>query len=293
MITSPRHAESIVNGIKFLDLASNYTSNILITETLDILEVDFALKKSILNLSFAAPWIFRKRHIEKCGSIINVHLTELPKFGGGAEASWQLMSNYRRSALTIHLVDEGIDTGNILLQETIKWPNHLHKPQEIKQHNEDFSIPIIESFLEDKLSGKFFSSRPQNIEEQLYFPRLNTSIHGYVNWNWSGEHIYRFIQAFDDPYPGAISRINSRDNLYHLKNPMIENLTIQTHPFMNGLIVRVQNERYYIICSNTLLSVSLFAGNTLEQVKPKLGDRMTNHAADLEKALNTRVIYKP
>ena len=293
IITSPRHANNFIDGVKFGDRIKTYTDTILVVDSLDTDQADTILQDSDLSLSFASPWIFRKRHIEKSGSIINFHLTELPKFGGGAEASWQLMSNYRRSALTIHLVDEGVDTGSILVQKLIDWPQHFRKPSEIKSHNESLSIPHIESFIEDRLQGIDFPAKPQNPKERIYFPRLSTSIHGYINWNWNGEHIYRFIQAFDDPYTGAVSRVNDSDDLYSLRNPKVEETTISMHPFMSGLIIRMEDERYFIACHDLLISVTIDSVGNKNKNGVRLGDRMTNRHLDIERALTTRVIYRP
>jgi phosphoribosylglycinamide formyltransferase 1 len=53
--------------------------------------------------------------------IINVHPSLLPKFAGGMDKDVHIeviKSGEKTSGCTVHLVDEGIDTGKILLQKT-------------------------------------------------------------------------------------------------------------------------------------------------------------------------------
>ena len=59
-----------------------------------------------------------KRHIltiPKLGCI-NVHPSLLPQYRGPAPAYWILKNKEKFSGVTIHFIDEGIDTGDILLQ---------------------------------------------------------------------------------------------------------------------------------------------------------------------------------
>ena len=54
--------------------------------------------------------------------ILNVHPSLLPKFAGGMDGdvhSAVLQSGETESGATIHLVDEGVDTGKIILQKSV------------------------------------------------------------------------------------------------------------------------------------------------------------------------------
>jgi phosphoribosylglycinamide formyltransferase 1 len=55
--------------------------------------------------------------------IINIHPSLLPKFGGGMNLNVHkavLEAHEKESGMTIHMVDEGIDSGAIVLQKTCK-----------------------------------------------------------------------------------------------------------------------------------------------------------------------------
>ena len=65
----------------------------------------------------------------------------------------------------------------------------------------------------------------------IYWPRLSTEHHGYVDWSWSLKDIERFICAFDEPYPGASTYIGSRK--VHLKEGYADFNDGLFHPFQS------------------------------------------------------------
>jgi phosphoribosylglycinamide formyltransferase-1 len=53
------------------------------------------------------------------GRVLNVHPSLLPAFPGARAVAEQLAAGVRESGCTVHLVDEGVDSGPILLQERV------------------------------------------------------------------------------------------------------------------------------------------------------------------------------
>jgi phosphoribosylglycinamide formyltransferase-1 len=53
------------------------------------------------------------------GRVVNVHPSLLPAFPGAHAVADQLAAGVRESGCTVHLVDEGVDSGRILLQERV------------------------------------------------------------------------------------------------------------------------------------------------------------------------------
>lgn len=61
--------------------------------------------------------IFRAPTLEALPPMINVHPSLLPTYRGANPAFWQIRNNERRSGVTMHRIDAGIDTGPMLLQK--------------------------------------------------------------------------------------------------------------------------------------------------------------------------------
>jgi phosphoribosylglycinamide formyltransferase-1 len=53
------------------------------------------------------------------GRVVNVHPSLLPEFPGAHAVADQLAAGVHESGCTVHVVDEGVDTGPILLQERV------------------------------------------------------------------------------------------------------------------------------------------------------------------------------
>lgn len=52
--------------------------------------------------------------------ILNIHMSMLPKYRGVKPVFWVLKNNESKTGITIHLMDEGLDTGDILAQEEVE-----------------------------------------------------------------------------------------------------------------------------------------------------------------------------
>ncbi|MBN2210653.1 MAG: hypothetical protein JW709_04580 [Sedimentisphaerales bacterium] len=94
----------------------------IISPNINTPEVLKAIQKAKPNLiiSVSMNQIVKKDILElppqRC---INVHCAPLPRYGGMSPYIWALANNEDHSAATIHYMDEGLDTGDILVQEKI------------------------------------------------------------------------------------------------------------------------------------------------------------------------------
>jgi phosphoribosylglycinamide formyltransferase 1 len=72
-------------------------------------------------------------------AVVNVHPSLLPKFPGARAVEEQLAAGVRESGATVHLVDEGVDSGPVLAQERIAvlpddTPESLHQRIKAIEH---------------------------------------------------------------------------------------------------------------------------------------------------------------
>jgi len=78
-----------------------------------------ALQPDLVVLSrlgeIVPPEVFR---IPPCGTI-NIHCSLLPRLRGPTPIAGAILAGLRESGITIHFVDEGLDTGDIILQRRI------------------------------------------------------------------------------------------------------------------------------------------------------------------------------
>jgi len=72
-------------------------------------------------------------------AVVNVHPSLLPHFPGAHAVEEQLAAGVRESGATVHLVDEGVDSGPVLAQERIAvlpgdTPESLHERIKAIEH---------------------------------------------------------------------------------------------------------------------------------------------------------------
>jgi phosphoribosylglycinamide formyltransferase-1 len=73
------------------------------------------------------------------GSVVNVHPSLLPAFPGAHAVEEQLAAGVPESGATVHLVDEGVDSGPVLAQERVPvlagdTPDTLHERIKTVEH---------------------------------------------------------------------------------------------------------------------------------------------------------------
>lgn len=79
-----------------------------------------SLKDSFLGsgcFSAGFNYLIPKDIIDQADFFLNVHGSLLPDYGGARTLSWAIEHGVRESGVTVHLIDEGIDTGPIVFQE--------------------------------------------------------------------------------------------------------------------------------------------------------------------------------
>jgi methionyl-tRNA formyltransferase len=265
-----------------------FRTNKLDIHNLKNLGIDF---NNSIALSFGAPWIIRQEFIDLLqNNVINFHGTRLPQNRGGGGPSWQILRNANYGNCLAHLIDTGVDTGDILKTEEFIYRD-CKTPRDYMDYNINKNYTFIKKFIDDICNGVEFKPIIQTEYFSSYWPRLNTETHGWIDWSWSGFDIYKFICAFDDPYAGAHSYLNNKK--VYLKDAFWDTNDGDFHPFQSGIIYR-NNNSYKAIASKggTILVKNIFDENGNEP-KFNVGDRLFTPQKQLEDALSQRVVYTP
>lgn len=87
-----------------------------IAEHIDLLQPDLIVLAGFMKI---LPPVFVNRYR---GRLVNLHPSLLPEFPGAHSVRDALQSGATKTGSTIHLVDEGVDTGRILMQQEVEIP---------------------------------------------------------------------------------------------------------------------------------------------------------------------------
>ena len=292
VITSPRHEKEMIEGNKFIDILTEMNLKVIITKKLspDVLKL---IKAKTLGISFGAPWIFKKDIIDIFnGQLFNNHPTNLPTGRGGAPVSWNIIKGVPKIYSTLHQVTEGIDDGDLVYKHEYEFIETKITPKIYHEKSIIYDFENLKNFIEKIDKGFIFKLIKQNENDSEYLPRLDTSIHGVIDWTISIKKLKRFILAFSDPYIGAWTFLNDDfENKIHIKSVEILSKKKKYHPFQWGLIINIIDKKYDIAVKGGILRVSdLYMEN---ETKIRLGDRLNSPRVYIDKAYSHRATYKP
>ena len=249
--------------------------------------------KNSIFISFGSRWIFKKDDINFFkNNLINFHCTRLPYDAGGGGFSWQILRNDRINNQLLHLIEPKIDGGRILMHEKSLFPASCKIPIDFEKYHSDKLLIFYRKFIKKVKSEETLELEKQPNYLGRYNSRLNTKISGWINWNTSSENIYKFINAFDDPYPGARTFYKNKEVI--LKKVHLHSGESSNHPFMSGLVSR--HDKNWLVVSTTdknmllIESVSDSKGKDLIKIiKP--GNRFYTPTKKLDLAFETKISY--
>jgi len=293
VLCSDRHFNEIICDITFHNILDTnkieyIRINKLILDDLQKINIDF---KNTIIFSFGAPWIIKQDIIDLFNNnIFNFHGTRLPQNRGGGGATWQIMRSFNYGVTLAHKVDIGIDTGEIVKYEEFIYDNCKKPSDYSKIHIHNYFI-FIKKFINDLNNNISLKSYSQSEYFSSYWPRLNTEEHGWIDWSWDGFDIYKFICAFDDPYPGAHTYLNGIK--VYLKDAFWDTNDGTFHPFQSGIIYRRRDAYHAIATKGGTLLIKELIDESRKSISYQIGDRLFTPRAQLEEALSQRVVYTP
>jgi methionyl-tRNA formyltransferase len=137
---------------------------------------------------------------------LNLHASLLPRWRGAAPIQAAIAAGDRETGITVMYMDEGLDTGDILLQRKIDI-----SPRETGASLHDRLAGIAPDALLESLRLLAAGNAPRIPQDKAvatYAPKLNREA-GRIKWNETGEMIERKIRAYN-PWPGAFTELKHR-----------------------------------------------------------------------------------
>lgn len=165
------------------------------------------INKLNLILSINYLFIIEEGIINRAEYVINFHGSLLPAYRGRTPHVWAIINGEKETGVTAHLIDNGCDTGDILLQEKVNIDIN-DTGADILQKFQELYPKIIDKVLLQYKNNELIPV-PQNNENASYFGK-RTPDDGEINWNWDKTRIYNWVRAQAYPYPGAFSYINGQ-----------------------------------------------------------------------------------
>lgn len=137
--------------------------------------------------------------IPKLGCL-NIHPALLPKYRGRFSTAHAIANGEKYTGVTVHWMDEGIDSGPIILQR--RFPiDQNDTAKSLYNKFTEVGLQLFKRFVKMWLSDKNIPSTPQDEKLASYYPK-GLPNNGQINWSWSGKKIRDFIRSMTfEPFP--------------------------------------------------------------------------------------------
>jgi len=138
---------------------------------------------------------------------IGMHASLLPKYRGRAPVNWALINNEKLTGNTMILLDDGVDTGDILLQRSISI-TLADTCGTLYDKVADAGREMIRESIPHLQKGEL-SRTPQNHDQATVMPK-RTPEDGLIDWTKPALELFNWVRALTHPYPGAFTYYQSK-----------------------------------------------------------------------------------
>ena len=137
---------------------------------------------------------------------VNIHASLLPAYRGAAPINWAIINGEERTGITIMQMDEGLDTGAVLLQESIPIGSRDIAGSLTEKLSELGSWLIVDAL--SRIEGGVLPAVPQDPARATMAPLLKKK-DGLIDWTMTAEQIHNRVRGLS-PWPGAYSFLDGR-----------------------------------------------------------------------------------
>ena len=237
-----------INSEEFLELVGGYKCDLFVSMSFNQI-----FKSKIINMT---P-----------NGLINCHAGKLPFYRGRNILNWVLINDESEFGITVHYVDESIDTGDVILQKTytitdkdtyqtllnkayVECANVLYESIKLIQRGE---VSVIKQS-DIHPVGMYCSQRMQGDE--------------IIDWGQTTRDIFNFVRAICHPGPGARTHVKGNEVVIN-RVEIIDNSPV--YKGINGAIVGNDGVEFVVKTSDSIIRVCDYTYmGTL-----RIGDRLT------------------
>lgn len=121
---------------------------------------------------------------------VNVHASLLPKYRGAAPIQWAIINGEKTTGVTTMKMDNGLDTGDMLLTEETEIGEYETSEQLFERLAEIGGELLIKTM--DRLEKGDIVPVPQNDAEHTYAPMISRNT-GIIDWTKSAKEISKLV----------------------------------------------------------------------------------------------------
>lgn len=221
--------------------------------------------KCDILVSMSFNQIFKKDILDKY-TVINCHAGKLPFYRGRNILNWVLINDEKEFGITVHYVDEGIDTGDIILQKTYPINDNDDYGTLLNMAHTECALLLHKTLREYKNIKPIKQNTIHPVGMYCGMRREGDEI---INWNQTTRELFNFIRAVCKPAPMAKTSVNGH-SLYINKSEIIKDAP--KYKGINGQILykNKANGSFLVKTKDSVIKITEYYCD----INVKIGDRL-------------------
>lgn len=235
-----------INSFEFLSLLKKFECDIY---------VSMSFNQIFTESLFKAPPL----------GAINCHAGKLPFYRGRNVLNWALINDEKSFGITVHYIDSGIDTGDIISQAAYPINDSDTYKTLLEVAHKECAVVLMEAL--DKIRLANFSPIKQDQIHPLgFYCSMRKLGDERINWRLSSREIFNFIRAISSPGPNARTTLREAEVQIISASLIAGAINFKGIP---GAILHVGNDEFDVKTGDSHIRVLKWCGvNSL-----RIGDR--------------------
>ena len=221
-----------VNSDEFIEEVAKFNCDLFVSMSFDQI-----FKKKIINLPKY--------------KIINCHAGKLPFYRGRNVLNWVLINDEKEFGITVHYVDEGIDTGDIILQRVYPIDDSDNYATLLEKAYVECANILYDVIVMFKKGSPKVQKQSRIAPVGLYCSQRKIGDE-VLNWNQSSREIFNFVRAICKPGPMARATLNGKEMKIN-KVECIENAPI--YKCIVGAILNKDEDGFFVKTKDSFVKI--------------------------------------
>ncbi|MDA8933113.1 formyltransferase family protein [Candidatus Pelagibacter ubique] len=222
--------------------------------------------KCDLFVSMSFNQIFKSKIIDLTKyKIINCHAGKLPFYRGRNVLNWVLINDEKEFGITVHFVDEGIDTGDIISQKSFQITDEDNYKTLLEKAYVECANILYDAILLFK-KGKVKTYKQNKIYPLGFYCVERKKGDEILDWNQTSREIFNFVRAICRPGPCARAFIDKKEIKIN-KVELVDNAP--KYKSIVGAVLDITPTNFTVKTKDSYLNVTEFEFNG----RIKIGER--------------------
>lgn len=197
---------------------------------------------------------------------INCHAGKLPFYRGRNILNWALINDEKEFGITVHYVDEGLDTGDIIIQRCYPITDEDDYASLLKRAYGGCATNLYDA-IKAIQNNDVTAIAQENIHPMGLYCSARREGDERLEWNQPSRDVFNFVRAICRPGPEARTFLGDKE----IKINRVQYLPdAPNYKGIAGAVVGVEADAFFVKTLDSYIKIREWSGCT----RPRIGDRL-------------------